>query len=72
MSSGQKAWEEDAEQQAYTAHCERLTDISPSVLVGIVDSIHDSLVRLEGTIGSLPRSGWYYLDKVKEEVRKLR
>ena len=72
MSSGPKAWREDLEEQAWTERVERLKALPTGQLMDIIDAIHDSVICLESTVNSLPRSGWAHLDTIKTQLRKLR
>lgn len=72
MSSGQKAWEIDNEEQACADHRARLSAIPIGVLANIIDDIYYNLMQLEASVSSLPRSGWFYLDTVREQVKRLK
>lgn len=71
MSSGQKAWAEDREAEAFTAHCKRLEAIGYEKIVEIADEIRQTLQFLEGDIVALPRVGWRQMDKLKELAKRI-
>ena len=71
MSSGQKAYAEEKEAQENQEHYDRLAQLGPSQIIKVVDRITEHFKYLEETIPSLPRSGWYRIDEIKKELRKL-
>lgn len=71
MSSGQKAWAEELEEQAARERYDRIAQLGPSTIIKIVDRIQDHVLGLEVLVTSLPRSGWYHLDEAKKELKKL-
>ena len=71
MSSGQKAWADECDDKAMEAHHTRLETFGISAVANTVDKITEHFKYLEQSIPSLPRSGWYRIDEIKKELRKL-
>ncbi len=71
MSSGQKAYAEEMEAQANQEHYDRLAQLGPSQILKVVDRITEHFKYLEESIPTLSRSGWYRIDEIKKELRKL-
>ena len=71
MSCGQAAWADEKADAAYEEHKARLAALSPSELISIVDKLVDHFQLLEVNLISLPRSGWYQLDEIRKQLRRL-
>jgi len=71
MSSGQKAWEEEKEAQAWKEHHDRITELGPSEVIKIVNSMTMHLRGLEKNLSSMPRNGWYHLDGLEKALKRL-
>ncbi|HRP76259.1 MAG TPA: hypothetical protein PKZ27_11700 [Rhodocyclaceae bacterium] len=71
MSSGQKAWAEEREEQAFREHCERVRTLSVEDLVGIANDMRTALSKMERESISLPRSGWMAVDTLRSLVQRL-
>lgn len=71
MSSGQKAWEEEKEAQAWKEHHDRIAQLGPSEIIKVVEGMTNHLRCLEQNLSSMPRSGWHHLDELKKALKKL-
>lgn len=71
MSSGQKAWAEEKEEEAFTEHHNRLEALGYMAIAGIADEIRQTLRSLEGDMVVLPRAGWRRIDKLRELANRL-
>ena len=71
MSSGQKAWEEEKEAQAWKEHHDRIAQLGPSEVIKIVESMTMHLRGLEQNLSSMPRNGWHHLDEIKKLLKEL-
>lgn len=72
MSSGQKAWAEDLEEERQAEHYKRLENLGFCVIANAVDEMSEDIKQLEAMMVSLPRSGWGCLDALKKNLRKLK
>lgn len=71
MSSGQKAWEEEKEAQAWKEHHDRIAQLGPSEIIKIVESVTMHLRGLEQNLSSMPRNGWHHLDELTKALKEL-
>ena len=71
MSSGQKAWEEEKEAQAWKEHHDRIAQLGPSEVIKIVESMTMHLQGLGQNLISMPRSGWHHLDELTKALKRL-
>ena len=71
MSSGQKAWAEEEEEQAWKKHFARIAQLGPSEIIKVVECMTNHLRCLEQNLSSMPRSGWHHLDEIKKLLKEL-
>lgn len=71
MSSGQRAYEDELAEQAAKEHYDRIAQLGPSKIIEVIDKLTEHFRYLEESLPSLPRSGWYRIDEIKKELRKL-
>ena len=71
MSSGQKAWEEEKEAQAWKEHHDRIAQLGPSEIIKVVECMTNHLRGLEKNLSSMPRNGWYHLDGLEKALKEL-
>jgi len=71
MSSGQKSWADEQAEDAQNAHLARLEEIGYEGIADIADHLRLTVRCFEGDIISLPRGGWFMLDKMKKLVERL-
>ncbi len=72
MSCGQKAWEEEREEQAHEEHRRRLEAIGYSKLVTKVDELSSQFSRLEVMLPTMSRCRWDLVDQVKNTLKDLK
>ena len=71
MSSGQKTWAEECEEEAREAHLERLKAMGYIAIRHNVEALRERLDRMDNYLESLPRGGWYTWDEVKIILAKI-
>lgn len=71
MSSEQKAWEEEKEEQAWKEHHDRIAQLGPSEIIKIAEAMTNHLRCLEQNLSSMPRNGWYHLDGLEKALKRL-
>lgn len=71
MSSGQKSWAEEREEEAREAHIKRLEELGCFAIRHNVEALRERLNRMEDYLVSLPREGWYTWDEVKAALAKI-
>lgn len=71
MSSGQKAWAEEKEEQAWKEHFDRIAQLGPSEIIKRVEALTTHFKYLEESIPSMPRNGWYRIDEIKKLLKEL-
>ena len=71
MSSGQKALEEELEVEAYKAHYDRVAQLGPTKICEVTDRMNEHVEELERELTALSRRGWWRLDELKKELKKL-
>ena len=71
MSTGQKAWEEERESEAFTAHIKRLESLGYRKIVEIADDIRRTLQSLEGDLVELERLVTLAKNEARRESAKV-
>jgi hypothetical protein len=72
MSSGQKSCAEDDADEYLKEHVKRLEELGAEKIALIIEDLGNQfqcLERLE--LGSMTRTGWYRVDRIKELIFKL-
>jgi hypothetical protein len=73
MSSGQKSCAEDDADEYLKEHAKRLEELGTQKIAQIVEDLGDEFQRLERLeLGTMTRTGWYRVDRIKELIFKLR
>lgn len=71
MSSGQKAWAEECEEEARKAHPKRLEEMDYIAIRHNIEVLRERLNRMEDHLVSLSRGGWCAWDEVKAALAKI-
>ncbi len=71
MSSGQKAWAKEKEEQAWEERFDRIAQLGPSEIIKRVEALTTHFKYLEESIPSMPRNGWYRIDEIKKLLKEL-
>lgn len=71
MSSGQKAWAEELEQEGREAHKRRLEALGLNYIANVASDLRKEFQLLESSLETLPRNGWLQLDRIKDLINRL-
>ena len=71
MSTGQKAWEEETAELAFSAHEERLRQLGIAKIAQTVLKLEEEVQYLERQLPAASRAGWLTIDRIKARIKEL-